>query len=209
VGTADPIERTRGLPALRALLLTGEAADSPEHRLSSFAQVSWLSPDSLGAYAPTAAATGWTVITSVSLAQAKQLCHLDEQPSGARRPRLRLLSLRLGRSGQISSSSSLPPRPAVTATEGNGAWLSSAGWASAVLRDGLGRYEEALAAAVDGSAYPDEVGMANSSLVDLVEAAARAGVPKRASGAMERIAEMADACRIDWIRGSRPGRALY
>jgi hypothetical protein len=88
-----------------------------------------------------------------------------------------------------------------TATEGNGAWLSSAGWASAVLRNGLGRYEEALAAAVDGSAYPDELGMANWSLVELVEAAARAGVPERAPGAMERIAEMADACRTDWIRG--------
>jgi hypothetical protein len=143
-------------------------------------------------------ATGWTVITSASLAQAKQLCYLDEQPSGVGRPRLCLLSLRFGRAGRSARAAHCDRR---TATEGNGAWLSSAGWASAVLRNGLGRYEEALAAAVDGSTYPDELGMANWCLVELVEAAARAGVPERASGAMERIAEMADACRTDWIRG--------
>jgi hypothetical protein len=168
---------------------------------SSFAQVSWLSPDSLGAYAPTAAATGWTVITSVSLAQAKHAVPPRRTAIGSQAPPFASLVIASweGRADQLEQL--IATAASRTATEGNGAWLSSAGWASAVLRNGLGRYEEAPAAAVDGSAYPDEVGMANSSLVELVEAAARAGVPERASGAMERIAEMADACRTDWIRG--------
>jgi len=84
---------------------------------------------------------------------------------------------------------------------GNGIWFSIAGWASAVLYNGLGRYEEAVAAAEDGSRYPPEMGRANRSMVELVEAAARVGAPERAAGAMDRIAETANICRTDWVRG--------
>jgi hypothetical protein len=42
--------------------------------------VSSLSPDSLACTCNAASAIGWPVVTTVSLAQAKQLCHVDELP---------------------------------------------------------------------------------------------------------------------------------
>ena len=84
---------------------------------------------------------------------------------------------------------------------GDGTWVSAAQWTSAVLYNGLGRYDEALAAAEQGSAYPDELGLANWSMVELVEAASRCGAPERAAGALERLSEMAGACQTDWALG--------
>ena len=84
---------------------------------------------------------------------------------------------------------------------GDGTWLSAAQWTSAVLYNGLGRYDDALAAAEQGSAYPDELGLANWSMVELVEAASRSGAPERAAGALERLSEMAGACQSDWALG--------
>ena len=70
---------------------------------------------------------------------------------------------------------------------GDGTWVSATQWTSAVLYNGLGRYVDALAAAEQGSAYPDELGLANWSMVELVEAASRSGAPERAAGALERL----------------------
>jgi DNA-binding CsgD family transcriptional regulator len=84
---------------------------------------------------------------------------------------------------------------------GDGTWVSAAQWTSAVLYNGLGRYEDALAAAEQGSAYPDELGLANWSMVELVEAASRCGAPERAARAVERLSEMAGACQTDWALG--------
>ena len=50
-------------------------------------------------------------------------------------------------------------------------------YTSAVLSNGLGRYQGALAAAGQASAYPQELGFANWGLVELVEAAVAAARP--------------------------------
>ena len=55
-------------------------------------------------------------------------------------------------------------------------------WAAAVLGNGLGRYGEALAAAEQGCEYPDELGLATMSMVELIEAAARSGRVAPAQG---------------------------
>ena len=51
--------------------------------------------------------------------------------------------------------------------------------ATAVLGNGLGRYDEALKAAQLGAAYPPDMHMSSWALSELVEAAARCGRPKR------------------------------
>jgi DNA-binding CsgD family transcriptional regulator len=84
---------------------------------------------------------------------------------------------------------------------GEGQWLTAAAWATAVLNNGLGRYDEALAAAEQGSEYPDELGLATWSMVELVEAAVRTGSPKRASGALRRLSETTSASGTDWALG--------
>ena len=70
-----------------------------------------------------------------------------------------------------------------------------------MLYNGLGRYDEALAAAEKGSEYPDELGSATWSLVELIEAAARTGQPERATGALRRLAESTSAAGTDWALG--------
>ena len=84
---------------------------------------------------------------------------------------------------------------------GEGQWLTAAHWATAVLSNGLCRYDEALAAAEQGSEYPDELGLAVWPVVELIEAAARTGQPERGIGALSRLAEAARAAGTDWALG--------
>jgi len=76
-----------------------------------------------------------------------------------------------------------------------------ADWATALLSNGLGRHDRALAAAEQASAYPAEVSTANWGLVELIEAAARAGSPERGTGAMRRLAESTSVSGTDWALG--------
>jgi DNA-binding CsgD family transcriptional regulator len=79
-----------------------------------------------------------------------------------------------------------------------------------VLYNGLGRYDEAVAAAERGSEYPDELGLATWSMAELIEAAARTGVPERATGALGRLSEISRASGADWALGvaARSGALL-
>ncbi|QJW35158.1 ATP-binding protein [Cellulosimicrobium protaetiae] len=83
-----------------------------------------------------------------------------------------------------------------------GQWISACAWASAMLQNGHGRYEEALVAAERAAAHPEELGIATWAMVELVEAAARSGAPERADAAMARVAAIADASGTDWALGT-------
>ena len=86
---------------------------------------------------------------------------------------------------------------------GEGQWLTAAHWATAVLNNGLGRYDEALAAAEQGSSeYPNELGLAVSSMAELIEAAARTGQPERAADAMRQLSEATTTAGSDWALGT-------
>jgi DNA-binding CsgD family transcriptional regulator len=88
-------------------------------------------------------------------------------------------------------------------TRGEGQWLTVAHWATAVLSNSLGRYDEALAAAERGSSeYPQERGLAALSLAELIEAAARSGQPGRAAGALRHLAGAATTVGSDWALGT-------
>jgi DNA-binding CsgD family transcriptional regulator len=87
------------------------------------------------------------------------------------------------------------------AARGEGRWLTAAAWATAVLCNGLGRYDEALAAAEQASEEPDELGWATWALVELIEAAARTGSPGRAAGALSRLCEATSAAATTWALG--------
>jgi DNA-binding CsgD family transcriptional regulator len=83
-----------------------------------------------------------------------------------------------------------------------GQWLTAAHWVTAVLSNGLCRYDEALAAAEQGcSEYPDERGLAGLSMAELVEAAARTGQPGRAANAMRHLSEATTTAGSDWALG--------
>jgi DNA-binding CsgD family transcriptional regulator len=84
---------------------------------------------------------------------------------------------------------------------GQGFWLASTDWGSAVLYNGLGRYEEALAAAERATEDPQGLGTPMWLLVDLIEAAVRSGKPERAVRALEQLAGIAAASGTDYALG--------
>lgn len=92
---------------------------------------------------------------------------------------------------------------------GEGLAISAAGWANAVLNNGLGHYEAALAEAQRSAEIDYELGFANWAQVELIEAAARAGASDAAAAAYRRLAGQADAAGSDWVLGLKArSRAL-
>ena len=83
---------------------------------------------------------------------------------------------------------------------GEGIGLAISAYARAVLCNGLGLYQEALAAAVTASEHR-EVVAENWGLSELVEAATRCGMTDVATDAMKRQAAKAQATRTDWALG--------
>ena len=87
------------------------------------------------------------------------------------------------------------------ATErGEGRVIALADYVTAVLYNGLGRYELALAAA-QRAAEHDDLGLSGWALIELVEAAARSDKPDVAASALTRLGERADATGTDWACG--------
>ena len=87
------------------------------------------------------------------------------------------------------------------AERGEGLWLIHAEWTTALLYNGLARYDEALAAAERLAERPYELGLATWNAPELIEAAARTGNRERALGPMEEFAEIARASGTDWALG--------
>jgi DNA-binding CsgD family transcriptional regulator len=83
---------------------------------------------------------------------------------------------------------------------GEGIGLAISAYAGAVLCNGFGQYEDALAAATSASEHR-EVVAENWALSELVEAAARTEQTRRAKQALERLAEKASAAGTDWALG--------
>jgi DNA-binding CsgD family transcriptional regulator len=83
---------------------------------------------------------------------------------------------------------------------GEGRVLALAGYAAAVLYNGLGRYEEAADGA-ERATEDDDQGYAAWSLAELVEASSRADRPQIAASALDRLDERARAAGTDWALG--------
>ena len=83
---------------------------------------------------------------------------------------------------------------------GEGQGLALMDWTSAVLYNGVGRYEEALDAAQQAGEHPEELPFA-WGLVELIEAATRSGKAARAADALQRLSETTRASGTDWALG--------
>jgi DNA-binding CsgD family transcriptional regulator/tetratricopeptide (TPR) repeat protein len=88
----------------------------------------------------------------------------------------------------------------LAAASGQGMALSMIGHAQAVLMNGLGRYEEAHAAAERACSHGEHSLYANV-LVELVEAAVRSDRPRSAADALDRLADRTQASGGDWAIG--------
>ena len=83
------------------------------------------------------------------------------------------------------------------ATGGQGVNVPYANWVTAILCNALGRYEEALSAALQATEYMPELFVSTWAVPDLIEAAARAGNTNVARDALERLSETAQAGGTD------------
>src|SRR4051812_43248231 len=84
---------------------------------------------------------------------------------------------------------------------GEGLAVQYSQWTTAIMYNGLGRYEDALAAARQASEVTPELFIAVWALPELIEAAIRSGNAKLAPPALERLAESANASGTDWGLG--------
>jgi DNA-binding CsgD family transcriptional regulator len=84
---------------------------------------------------------------------------------------------------------------------GEGEGLTFIQWATAVLCNGLGRYEDALAAAELASEDTPAIWFTNWALVELIEAATRTDERDLAVSALNRLSETTRASGTDWAVG--------
>jgi DNA-binding CsgD family transcriptional regulator len=84
---------------------------------------------------------------------------------------------------------------------GEGFVLASAEFVSAVLYNGLSRYDAALAAVRDAGERSYEMGYLPWTLAELIEAAVRCREPQLAGRALERLADTARASGTKWAAG--------
>jgi len=84
---------------------------------------------------------------------------------------------------------------------GEGIGISVLDWAEAVLYNALGRYEEARAAARKVAEHPQSLALSSWGIVELIEAAVRAGTPELAADAHRRLVEMTRVSGTDWALG--------
>jgi DNA-binding CsgD family transcriptional regulator len=84
---------------------------------------------------------------------------------------------------------------------GEGIGVAVACRAEAVLLNGLGRYEEALEAALRASGHPQDLVVTGWGLVEVVEAGARSGRLDVAEAALVRLTRDTDAAATDWALG--------
>lgn len=84
---------------------------------------------------------------------------------------------------------------------GEGVGLTIAEWAQAVLGNGIGDYQAAVAAARRAAHQLADIGVSAWAAVELVEAAVRSGMSDIAADALHRLGEMTSASGTDWARG--------
>ena len=85
--------------------------------------------------------------------------------------------------------------------KGEGQGLTFIHWVTAVLHNGLGRYEEALAAAQQAGEDTHPSWWRNYGLVELIEAAVRSGKPEHAVDAFGQLSQATGASGTDWALG--------
>jgi DNA-binding CsgD family transcriptional regulator len=104
--------------------------------------------------------------------------------------------------GREAEASDLIESTVTAATAGGqGIGVQYAQWVAAILFNGLGRYEQALAAARQASEVTPELFLSAWALPELIEASVRSGEAGLGARALERLAEAAAAAGTDWGLG--------
>jgi DNA-binding CsgD family transcriptional regulator len=110
-----------------------------------------------------------------------------------------LLAAWQGDRGRVEQLGRASMREALHRGEGIGVGVVQS--ALAVMYNSVDRPADAMTAAAAASAFPDDLVASYWGLVELIEAAARAGDRQRAESALERLSASACVSRTDWALG--------
>jgi DNA-binding CsgD family transcriptional regulator len=88
-----------------------------------------------------------------------------------------------------------------TTARGEGLGVTMAHWADSLLNNGLGDFDRAVTAAKQATAYEPDLKMLDWPVVELIEAAARAGDLDTAHAAYERLSNKASVTGTHWALG--------
>jgi DNA-binding CsgD family transcriptional regulator len=111
------------------------------------------------------------------------------------------LTLAAWRGHEPEMSELVEARVRDAAARGEGRTLAASDYGGATLYNGLGRYEDALAAAQQAVEYPGELGFSTWAVVELIEAAIRSGKSELAGDTLERLAGTTRLTGTEWARG--------
>ena len=111
------------------------------------------------------------------------------------------LSLAAFRGNQATAATLISSIMRDVTQRGEGYGIACAEWANAVLCNGLGLPRDAVAAAERAAEYHRDLGFFRWALVELVEAAAHAGMTETAADAYRRLTEMTGPAGTDWALG--------
>jgi DNA-binding CsgD family transcriptional regulator len=121
--------------------------------------------------------------------------------TGSRLPPNAALRLRALQGNEAEATAAIASAIEQAEAGGPGMAGSWAQWGAAVLYNGLGRYEDAAAAAQHASSSSFDPWASMWALPELVEAAARVGNEELARSALGRLSETSGTCDTDWALG--------
>ena len=84
---------------------------------------------------------------------------------------------------------------------GEGMGLTLSHWVTAALYNGLGRYDDAFAAAAQATADPHELWFSTFAALELIEAASRSGRSEQAAAALDVLSESTRSSGTPWALG--------
>jgi DNA-binding CsgD family transcriptional regulator len=154
-----------------------------------------------------AAALAWTGDFAASaelIAEAETLT----EATGSQLPPYSALALAAWRGREAEARGLIETNLDGVVRRGEGMGLANMQWATAALYNGLGRYEDALAAAQQAGEHPQEL-WSTLVLPELIEAAARSGRTASAADALQRLSQTTRASGTEWALGAEArSRAL-
>jgi DNA-binding CsgD family transcriptional regulator len=153
-------------------------------------------PDLLSIRAVAAALSGDLAAAASLTAEADAA----REATGARLVAYAAMVLAAVRGSQAEAAPLIEATLEQAAAVGQGGAVTWAHWVAAILYNGLGRYEEALAAARQAAGHR-MVHLSMWALPELVEAAARTGNTELAGEALDQLSEWTQAGRTDWGLG--------
>ena len=127
--------------------------------------------------------------------------HSIAEATGSQFPPYGVLTIAAWRGREAELSKLIEASTGDLVARDEGAGLTIIRWSSAVLYNGLGRYEAALAAAQQANTYPHDFVYSEWGLLELIEAAVRCGRRELAADALERLSHHTKAGGTDWALG--------